>query len=247
MNQRLFSPKEVAQALAVSEASIKRWVDKGLIKAEKTSGGHRKISLLSLQQYLKDNNKELVHPEVIDSGISAARKSGKLQEAKDLFYQALLSCDAKAIRAIPYDLFLAGMSLEMIFNEVFREAIEQWNQSHVNAELDDFQFKRSEQSLQGVLYFLGGLLALPDESAPYVLVGTLGDGNLSLAHMEEIILREQGFRTEFLGDNLNEDAYIRALSLLEPNKISLASNKLADKPQKLIDLCSSEKVEIKFF
>ena len=54
---------------------------------------------------------------MIDSGISAARKSGKLQEAKDLFYQALLSCDAKSLRAIPYDLFLAGMSLEMIFNE----------------------------------------------------------------------------------------------------------------------------------
>ena len=36
MNQRLFSPKEIAQALGVSQASIKRWVDKGIIKAEKT-------------------------------------------------------------------------------------------------------------------------------------------------------------------------------------------------------------------
>ena len=120
MNQRLFSPKEIAQALAVSEASIKRWVDKGLMKAEKTSGGHRKISLLSLQQYLKENNKELVNPEVVDSGISAVRKSGKMDEAKDLFFQALLQCDGKVLRAVPYDLFLAGMNLESIFKDVLQ-------------------------------------------------------------------------------------------------------------------------------
>jgi excisionase family DNA binding protein len=70
MNQRLFSPKEIAQALGVSQASIKRWVDKGIIKAEKTSGGHRKISLSALQEYLKKSKRELINPEIVDSGIS---------------------------------------------------------------------------------------------------------------------------------------------------------------------------------
>lgn len=246
MNQRLFSPKEIAQALAVSEASIKRWVDKGLMKAEKTSGGHRKISLLSLQQYLKENNKELVNPEVVDSGISAVRKSGKMDEAKDLFFQALLQCDGKVLRAVPYDLFLAGMNLESIFKDVLQEALIKWEQAHEKGDLDDFQFKRSEQSLQGVLYFLGSLLPLPEESAKYALVGALEGTQMNLAHMEELTLREQGWRTEFLGGDLNEEGYLRAVKLLKPNHLSLALRDPQKQAPQLIELCQSEKIEIKF-
>ena len=52
-----FSPKEIAKALGVSQASIKRWVDRGLIEAEKTAGGHRRISVQALKTYLDENNK----------------------------------------------------------------------------------------------------------------------------------------------------------------------------------------------
>ena len=90
MNRRLFSPKEIAQALGVSQASIKRWVDKGIIKAEKTSGGHRKISLSALQEYLKKSKRELINPEIVDSGISAARKSGKMVEGREIFYKRFI-------------------------------------------------------------------------------------------------------------------------------------------------------------
>ena len=41
-DNQLFSPKQIGNALGVSEASIKRWVDKGKIDCVKTTGGHRK-------------------------------------------------------------------------------------------------------------------------------------------------------------------------------------------------------------
>ena len=243
MNQRLFSPKEIAQALGVSQASIKRWVDKGVIRAEKTSGGHRKISLAALQDYLKKNNKELVNPEIVDSGISAARKSGKINEGREIFYKALIDCDAAKMRAVPYDLYLSGMELGVIFNEFMIDALQSWTNEFVNGNIDEFQFRRAEQQLQGVLYFLSTLLPAPTNKAKYAMVGTLPGGSQSLAHMEEIALREQGWRTEFLGADLEEKSYLRAVKMLKPNKLYLNSNENKSLPE-LSSLCEGLGVEL---
>jgi len=39
---RQLSPRELAEALGVSESSLKRWVDAGKIAASRTEGGHRR-------------------------------------------------------------------------------------------------------------------------------------------------------------------------------------------------------------
>ena len=243
MNQRLFSPKEIAHALGVSQASIKRWVDKGIIKAEKTSGGHRKISLLALQDYLKINNKELINPEVVDSGISAARKSGKLSEGRDIFYKALIDCNASSMRAVPYDLYLSGMDLTVIFDEFMAEAIRSWTDEYFQGNLDEFQFRRAEKQLQGVLYFLSTLLPQTDEKAKYAMVGTLPGGSESLAHIEEISLRERGWRTEFLGSDLEEKSYLRAVKMLKPQRLILNSRE-DHNLTKLPSLCKDLNIEL---
>src|SRR5215207_10536644 len=40
---RRLTSKEAARVLGVSEASVKRWADSGLLPMEKTAGGHRRF------------------------------------------------------------------------------------------------------------------------------------------------------------------------------------------------------------
>lgn len=47
-----FSPKEVAQRLGVSESSVKRWLDQGVVPVLRTAGGHRRVSEESLDELL---------------------------------------------------------------------------------------------------------------------------------------------------------------------------------------------------
>lgn len=47
-----FSPKEVAQRLGVSESSVKRWLDQGVVPVLRTAGGHRRVSEESLDDLL---------------------------------------------------------------------------------------------------------------------------------------------------------------------------------------------------
>ena len=49
---QLLSPKQVARALGVSESSLKRWCDKGLIPTERTAGGHRRLPLAGVLDFL---------------------------------------------------------------------------------------------------------------------------------------------------------------------------------------------------
>jgi excisionase family DNA binding protein len=60
-----FTPKQVAQALQVSESSVKRWCDRGLIRTDRTVGGHRRIPLDNLLEFLESTNRRVLDPAAI--------------------------------------------------------------------------------------------------------------------------------------------------------------------------------------
>jgi len=65
--KELISPKQVALALGVSEASLKRWCDKGLIPAIRTAGGHRRLPINGVIHFIRQTGQHLVRPEVLGS------------------------------------------------------------------------------------------------------------------------------------------------------------------------------------
>ena len=53
------SPKQIAQVLNTSESSVKRWCDQGRIPMVRTAGGHRRVPLAGLAEYLRDTGQNL--------------------------------------------------------------------------------------------------------------------------------------------------------------------------------------------
>ena len=54
-SSKLLTTKEVSKALKTSESTIKRWIDKGKIKAHKTLGGHRRVNITDLYSFINNN------------------------------------------------------------------------------------------------------------------------------------------------------------------------------------------------
>jgi len=62
---RLISPRNLAEAIGMSESSLKRWADQGLLKVTKTVGGHRRISVRDAIHFVRDRGIRFLKPTVI--------------------------------------------------------------------------------------------------------------------------------------------------------------------------------------
>ena len=65
---QLVSPKQVARVIGVSESSLKRWCDQGLIRMVRTAGGHRKMQISEVIRFVREHNHKLVNPELLEIG-----------------------------------------------------------------------------------------------------------------------------------------------------------------------------------
>ena len=54
---------------------MKRWCDRGVIRTDKTLGGHRRIPLEHLLEFLESTNRRIIDPTAI--GLNATRQLGR--------------------------------------------------------------------------------------------------------------------------------------------------------------------------
>ena len=64
MKQSL-SPRELGQAIGVSESSLKRWADEGRIKFARTTGGHRRIVLTEAVRFIRQAGMPVLRPHLL--------------------------------------------------------------------------------------------------------------------------------------------------------------------------------------
>lgn len=230
------SPKQVARALAVSESSVKRWCDKGVIATEYTAGGHRRVSLASLMQFLTDTNHKLVNPEVL--GLPASSGSGDFvsDRAVDQLTDALLSGDTERCRQIAVDLYLAEFTLSRICDEVFAQAFVRIGDAWSCGDAAVFQERHGCHILLGILQELLSYLPTAPSGAPLAIGGTPAGDHYSLGtSMAELVLRDCRWRATSLGTNLPLETLDHAIRSRRPKLLWLSCSHLEDEDQFLQD------------
>ena len=85
------SPKQLARAIGVSESSVKRWCDDGVIQTAYTPGGHRKIEIDQVLQFLRDTKHAVVDPEILGLPSMLGQQTWSTQEAVDQLQDSLLA------------------------------------------------------------------------------------------------------------------------------------------------------------
>jgi excisionase family DNA binding protein len=200
---RLLSPRELADALGVSESSLKRWVDAGKITAARTEGGHRRIALQEAVRFIRETGAPLARPELLDMPDISAVRMGD-----DAFRHYLVEGDAVAARGWLLARYLGGASVAALCDGPVREAMHRIGELW---EHDDDGIFIEHRATDTCVLALAQLRATfePPAGAPFALGATLeADPYLIPAFMAAMVVASAGMRSI----NLGPDTPVAALA-----------------------------------
>lgn len=198
-----FSPKDVAKAIGVSESSLKRWVDKGLIKASKTAGGHRRLQLDAVLEYLRKTSRSLENPTVLQLPEGCGGRDVTVEDSRQSFLTMLRDGDESAATRAILDAYLSNVSLseicDLIIAPVFHEIGDLWECGQAEV----YEERRACEICLRVVHELRRAVGAGHRNGPIAMGGTLdGDPYLLATSLIELVLSNNGWAATSLGNML---------------------------------------------
>lgn len=199
----LLSPNQVAKAIGVSESSLKRWCDRGLISTERTPGGHRRMPYSAVLRFVREGGHVLAAPELLGLPPSTGQTAWTLTQAKDALRQALLAGEEARCRQIVVDLYLTRHAVSRICDDVLAVAFREIGHCWARGEVEVFEERRACEICSRVVHELRQVVGQPPVGAPLAMGGTLdGDPYTVASSLAELVLRSAGWRAMSLGNLL---------------------------------------------
>lgn len=228
MTHKVLTPRQVARAIGVSDASLKRWCDRGLIPCVRTVGGHRRLPIEGVLQFLRSNGHALVRPEILGLPPNTGRGGVAVGRSIEMVRGALESGDEEKLRHLVFSLYLAGHTARDICDKVLAPAFHAVGVLWYTGRLEIYQERRACEVCLRVLYQLMSSLPPPGADAPAALGGTLRDDPYTLpTTMAELALREIGWRAESCGAGLPASTLCAAIEARRPRLIWLSVSHIA--------------------
>lgn len=212
----LHSPKQVALVLGVSESSLKRWCDQGLLQTMRTAGGHRKVLAAEVIRFARDRGMALVSPELLGLPPVGGSTSSNFEKNAQLLADALLSGDEAVSRQLVLNLSLSQQPLARIFDDVIARAFAIIGDRWACQQAQVYQERRScEIILRTLVELRKSQLAVPCHLT--ACGGTATGNQYSLQTlMAEIVLRDSGYQATSLGTAIPFESLAQAIHELRP-------------------------------
>ncbi|HZO53398.1 MAG TPA: helix-turn-helix domain-containing protein [Bryobacteraceae bacterium] len=240
----LLTPKDLADAIGVSESALRRWVDGGRIRMSRTAGGHRRIPLQEAIRFIRQTGATVVRPELLGLSLLPTEAQGAAASSRDdALFSALREGDAAVARGLILSSYLSGLGLAALFDGPVRSAMDRVGQLWQHEARGIMVEHRATAICMESIAQLRGLLPAVDEHSPLAVGGAPQDDPYQLpTMMAAATLAEAGFREINFGPNtpvelLAEEAIERRAGLVwlsisvenDPKHLRVAVRKLADK------------------
>jgi methanogenic corrinoid protein MtbC1 len=207
----------VAQAIGVSESSLKRWCDQGRLETIRTAGGHRRLTRGEVVRFTRESNMSIASPEAIGLPKMDSDAIHNDQYATENIKTALLSADEATVRQLLLTMFVSGWRLHRIFDDVIAKVFGSIGDLWSCNSVEIYKERLSCEITQNVLRELRTLLPKPEIGAPVALGAALeGDHYTMPSLMVEMIMLANGWKAHSLGPNLPFSTLLAAVKDHDP-------------------------------
>lgn len=220
------SPRELATAIGVSESSIKRWADDGLLNVARTAGGHRRIARTEAIRFIRDQHLHLADPGPLGlPEITAASRvsPGPAGTIADQLFEVLESGDSAMARGMILSSYLQGYSVAEICDQFIAPAMHRLGELWTHSERGVYIEHRATDTCIHAMNQFRSILSEPAAEAPTAVGGApAGDVYLIASLAAATVLSGEGFKAVNLGPDTPLEAIDSAVKEYRPRLVWLS-------------------------
>lgn len=225
LETRTFSPKELAQVIGVSESSIKRWVDEGLIGVMRTAGGHRRILLREALRFIRTQGMRVLRPDLLGLPDLASLPPEAREGAftGEVLFHLLERGEAEKARGILAGRYLNGTGPAELFDGPVAEALARigtlWKEGEAGIYVEHMATGICIEAVNQIRL----LMPPPGPEAPVALgAAPPGDPYILPGLMAAAVLADAGYAAVNLGPNTPYAAFLHAVDVHRPALVWVA-------------------------
>jgi MerR family transcriptional regulator, light-induced transcriptional regulator len=219
--------KDVARILLVSEATVKRWADDGLLLPGKTVGGHRRFSIQSVARLRREQG---IGPAT-QAPTKRVRKKmvpGRLPSAES-FCDLLLSDNEAEASAQLIHAYLENHALANLFDTTITKAMHRVGDLWFNGVITIADEHLATRLMISALQKLRDVVVIGEATGLRALCcGIEGDLHELPIHLAEMIFESEGWNTANLGPNTPLFALRDMVAQKKPQLVCISARTFVD-------------------
>ena len=219
--------KDVARLLLVSEATVKRWADDGLLLPKKTVGGHRRFTIQSVARLRHEQG---IAPAAQSPTERVRKKTvpGRLPSA-DSFSDVLLSDNEAEATAQLIDAYLQSHALTTLFDTTITKAMHRVGDLWFNGTITIADEHLATRVMLCALQKLRSIVVPgPATGLKAVSCGIEGDLHELPIHLAEIIFESEGWDISNLGPNTPLFTLRDMVAQKKPDLVCISARSIVD-------------------
>lgn len=222
--------KEVARLCRVSDATVKRWEDAGLLNSERTSGGHRRFRAEEVARFQREQSLglKLSHGDESAAKAKTRRRENRHHSPSTLFHSLVAGCEEETANLL-IGAHLQGQPLTDIFDELICPAMRCIGELWYKGELTVAQEHLATRAAFSAIYKLRQMLPVPEMSGELAMCcGIEGDYHELPTHLAQMTIENEGWEVLNFGANTPLYSLAEEVTQHSPELICVCATMMPD-------------------